>query len=100
MEDTDRILPEFPIPRRLVARPGLGRLPDSFAMFTYPDLDIVGDTVFVRYARMGPILKADARSVRDPGLPVMWPNYDEREAEMKGEGILRVYPLEWFYKKD
>src|SRR5207247_8723344 len=38
MEDVGQIAPQFPIPRRLVARPGLGQLPDGFAMFTYPNV--------------------------------------------------------------
>lgn len=98
MEDVDRIAPEFPITRRLVARSGIGQLPDGFAMFTYPNADVVGEKVFVRYSRMWPILKSGVESKRDPSLPVMWPAYEEREAEMKGEGVLRVYPLDWFYK--
>jgi len=28
----------------------------------------------------------------------MWPKYEEREAEMTGESVLRIYPLGWFYQ--
>lgn len=98
MEDVSQIAPEFPIVRRLVARSGIGQLPDGYAMFTYPNVDIVGDKVFIRYSRMWPILKAGVKSNRDPSLPVMWPTYEEREVEMNGEGVLRICPLEWFYK--
>lgn len=98
MEEVERILPEFPIVRRLVGRPGLGQLPQAFAMFTYPNVDIVGDRVFIRYARMWPTLRTGTTMRRDPSVPIMWPKYQEREAEMKSEGVLRIYPLEWFYK--
>ncbi|MFN0168573.1 MAG: sialidase family protein [Bryobacteraceae bacterium] len=99
MDDVGQIAPEFPIPRRLVARPGLGQLPDGFAMFTYPNVDIVGDKVFVRYSRMWPrVISGKPETKRDPNLPLMWPQYEEREAEMTGESILRIYPLDWFYR--
>jgi hypothetical protein len=98
MEEVDRITPEFPIARRLVARPGIGKLPDGFMMFTYPNVDIIGDLVFVRYARMWPRAITGKESKRDAALPLMWPKYEEREAEMTGEGVMRIYPLDWFYK--
>lgn len=97
MEDVSRIAPEFPIARRVVGRPGLGQLPDGFAMFTYPNVDIVGETVFIRYSRMWPRKREDApEEAAQAGLPKMWPEYEEREAEMTGTGVLRIYPLEWF----
>ena len=100
MEEVDRIPPEFPIPRRLVGRPGLGQLPDGFAMFTYPNVDIVGDRVFIRYLRMWPrVIDGKEERKVDGNLPLMWPAYEEREAEMTGEGVLRIYPLEWFYTR-
>ena len=99
MDEVDRIAPEFPIPRRLVARPGVGQLPDGFAMFTYPNVDIIRDKVFVRYSRMWPhTISGRPDSKRDPNLPLMWPKYEEREAEMTGESVLRIYPLGWFYQ--
>ena len=97
MEDVSRITPEFPIARRVVGRPGLGQLPDGFAMFTYPNVDIVGETVFIRYSRMWPRKREDAsEAAAQAGLPKMWPEYEERAAEMTGTGVLRIYPLEWF----
>jgi hypothetical protein len=98
MEDVDRIVPEFPIARRLVARSGIGQLPDGFIMFTYPNVDIIGDKVFIRYARMWPRVISGKETKRDTNLPLMWPRYEEREAEMIGEGVMRIYPLEWFYR--
>lgn len=47
-------------------------------MFTYPNVDIIGDLLFIHYARM-------------------WPK-EERETEMMGEGVMRIYPLDWFYR--
>ena len=99
MDDSERIAPEFPIVRRLVARPGIGQLPDGFAMFTYPNVDIIGEQVFIRYLRMWPRpISGQPDAKRDSGLPLMWPAYEDREAEMTGEGVMRIYPLEWFYR--
>jgi hypothetical protein len=68
-------------------------------MFTYPNVDIVGDKVFIRYSRMWPReIGRTAETKKEGKLPTMWPTYEEREAEMTGEGVLRVYPLEWFYQ--
>jgi hypothetical protein len=73
-------------------------LPDGFIMFTYPNVDIIGDKVFIRYARMWPRVISGKETKRDTNLPLMWPRYEEREAEMIGEGVMRIYPLEWFYR--
>ena len=100
MEDVTRIVPEFPIPRRVVARPGLGQLPDGFAMFSQPNIDIVGDRVFIRYGRMWPVARTDAAAPKPATeWPAMWPRQEDRGATMTGgEVVLRVYPLEWFYR--
>ena len=55
-------------------------MPDGFANFDYPNVDIVGEKVILRYSRGWPILCNDGK------------------AEMTGEGIMRIYPLKWFYK--
>ena len=80
MADVDQIVPEFPIPWGLRGNPGLGQLADGYANFDYPNVDIIGDKVFLRYSRGWPVLGNDDK------------------AEMTGEGILRIYPLEWFYR--
>jgi len=99
MEDVARIAPEFPIPRVTRARPGIGYLPEGLAMFTYPNVDIAGDQVFVRYARMRPIEREGDWPKADPGQqPLRYADYEQRGAEMKGEGVLRRYPLGWFYE--
>ncbi len=96
MEDIARVTPSFPIPRVTRARPGIGFLPDGFAMFTYPNIDIVGDKVFLRYSRMWPCLPEGGTAEPD-ALPKMWPDVEEAGATMTGEGVMRVYPVEWFY---
>ncbi|MEI8246945.1 MAG: sialidase family protein [Lentisphaerota bacterium] len=98
MENTARITPEFPIARRVVGRPGLGQLPDGFAMFSQPNLDVVGDHVFIRYLRMWPVEKTDAKQKPSNQWPSLWPRQEDRGAAWSGnEVVLRVYPLEWFY---
>lgn len=67
-------------------------------MFTYANVDIIGDLVFIRYARMWPRPITGKETKRDATLPLMWPKYEEREAEMTGEGVMRIYPLDWFCK--
>ena len=103
MQDVPRVAPEFPIARRVVGRPGLGQLPDGFAMFTYPNVDIAADTVFIRYSRMWPkVTDAEEKETAGESLPTMWPEtmpLDENaRAEMTGGGVLRRYPLQWFYE--
>ncbi|MGH9397255.1 MAG: sialidase family protein [Terriglobia bacterium] len=96
--DVAYVTPEFPIPRQILGRPGLGQLPDAFAMFTYPNVDIVGDHVFIRYSRMWPEPKKGEAATNK--LPTTASAADTHaEAEMKGEPVLRIYPLEWFYRK-
>ena len=67
-------------------------------MFTYPNVDIIGDRVFLRYMRMWPILLTTKKKRKRDALPRMWPKYEEREAGMSGEIVTRIYPLEWFYE--
>jgi len=99
MEDVERIAPEFPIPRVTRARPGIGYLPEGFAMFTYPNVDIVGYQVFVRYLRMYPVEREGDWPKADPRQqPLKYADFEQRGAEMKGEGVLRRYPLAWFYE--
>ncbi len=102
MADAARITPEFPIARRVVCRTGLGQLPDGYCMFSQPNLDIVGDQVFIRYGRMWPVAKeGEPRGLKSDGI--LWPRREGKQgdsgAEWKGEEVvLRVYPLEWFYQ--
>ncbi len=100
MADVARITPEFPIPRLLVSRPGLGQLPDGYAQFDYANVDIIGEKVFIRYHRTWPkLLDEETEKIEKPGgWPGRWPVHDDSEATMTGESVLRVYPLEWFYE--
>jgi hypothetical protein len=100
LEDVGHITPDFPIPRRIVGNSPFGQLPEGFMMFTYPNVEVIGDKVFVRYLRMWPIVKKEAPGQAGVGqLPTTVTSEDSKAgAEMKGEGVLRIYPLEWFYK--
>jgi hypothetical protein len=99
MEDIDRIVPEFPIARRVVGRPGLGQLPDGFVMFSQPLLEIIGDQVFVRYARIWPVEKELREDQQLSGQwPSKWPRQEDSGAEFTDENVMRIYPLEWFYQ--
>ncbi len=98
LEEVDRVAPEFPMPRHLVGRSPFACLPPAFAMFTYPNLDVVGDLVVVRYLRAWAVpLDGRAAPPVDDGAPRMWPRYEDREAEMHFETVLRVYPSRHFY---
>ena len=98
MESVKRIQPELPIPRRIVGQSGLGQLPDGFAMFTYPNVDVAGDRVFIRYSRMWPVPVEEGAGARDPGMPTMWPDYEEREATMTGVSVTRICSTDFFYE--
>ncbi len=100
MADVAQIAPEFPIARRVVGRAAQGQLPDGFVTFTQPNVDIAGDVVCLRYGRMWPVAKPEC----PPGTvlgewPRTWPRMEDSGAEMRGEEVvLRVYPLEYFYR--
>ncbi len=79
LEDIDRIPPEYPI-QMVRARDWVGPLPDDWAWFHYPDVDIVGDKAFVRYLRGYPLLGVAEQNLK------------------KQEAVMRIYPLEWFYQ--
>lgn len=81
LQDVARIPPEFPL-AEVKARKDVGLLPDGWAYFHYANVDIVGDKVFLRYLRGSPSLGIADR------------NLDKQEV------VMRVYPLEWFYKQE
>lgn len=98
MEEIARLTPEFPMARHVVGRSPFCQLPDGFAMFTYPNVDIVGDRVFVRYLRAWPIEGEEKKEERgEDGAPHLGPRCEGPSAEMHFETVLRIYPLEWFY---
>ena len=78
IDDVDRVPLDYPLtPVR--ARRDVGHLPDDFIQFSYPNVDVVGDLVFVRYYRRWWILEG--------GKP-----------KMPKRHLMRVYPLKWFYQ--
>ncbi|MFV1966248.1 MAG: sialidase family protein [Pirellulaceae bacterium] len=98
MEDVARIAPEYPIPRVTRARPGVGQLPDAFAMFSYVNVDIVGDKVFVRYLRTWAAEEKAGGLAPDPNeMQLLWKQFEQRGAAMTGDHVMRIYPLDWFY---
>jgi len=78
LEDLERIPPQYPL-QMVRARNDVGPLPDGFAFFHYPNVDIVGDHVILRYSRGTPLLGVAEQNLH------------------RDETVLRVYPLEWFY---
>jgi len=78
LEDLERIPPEYPL-QMVRARDDVGPLPEGWAFFHYPNIDIVDDLVIVRYSRGTPLL-----GVAEQNLHL-------------DETVLRVYPIAWFY---
>ena len=79
LEDIDRITPEYPI-KMVRARQWVGALPDKWAFFHYPNVDVIGDQIILRYRRGSPYLGVAEKQLK------------------KQESILRIYPIEWFYR--
>ena len=78
-EDIDRLPPEFPL-QMVRARDWVGAMPDKWAYFHYPNLDLVGDRVILRYNRGSPWLGVAEQNLK------------------KQESIMRIYPIAWFYE--
>ena len=89
LEDVDRVPAESPV-TPVIGLPDLGQLPDDFAVFRYPNVRVIGDQVFILYAREWFELAAGARSGFE----------DERDGGvvLGHENVLRRYPLEHFYE--
>ena len=79
LEDRDRVPPEFPI-QMVRARDWVGPLPDRWAYFHYPNVDVVGHNIIVRYAQGSPLMGVAEQNLQKQG------------------SVLRIYPLEWFYE--
>lgn len=78
LEDVDRIPPEFPL-QMTRARDWVGPLPDGWAYFHYANIDIIGDSIVLRYSRGTPQLGVAEQNLH------------------KQEAVLRIYPIQWFY---
>lgn len=79
LEDIDRLPPETPL-QMVRARDWVGAMPDKWAYFHYPNLDLVGDRVILRYNRGSPLLGVAEQNLK------------------KQESIMRIYPIAWFYE--
>ena len=79
LDDVARITPEYPI-SMVRARSYVGELPDDFTYFHYANVAFIGDNVFIMYLRGGPLF----------GIA------EQKLGEQRD--VLRIYPLEWFYK--
>ena len=79
LADIDRVLPEYPI-QMVRARDWVGPLPEAWAFFHYANIDVVEDQVFIRYSRGTPLLGVAEQNLH------------------KQEAVMRVYPLEYFYR--
>jgi sialidase-1 len=80
MAEVAAVAPQFPIPGVTRGDPGPGQVPDGYMSFDYPNVDVVGDKVFLRYTRQWPIMCGKGK------------------AELTGDGAMRIYPLKWFYE--
>jgi hypothetical protein len=88
LEDVDRV-PVDPEIKPVVGLPWVGPIPDGYARFFYPFVDIAGGKVFVRYGR-GWFERIDGETVGPTEL--------KHEAKGASERVLRIYPLEYFYE--
>jgi len=79
LAEMDRISAEYPI-AMVRARHYVGELPDGFSYFHYANVAFAGDNVFLTYSRGAPVF----------GIA------EQKLGEQRN--VLRVYPLEWFYK--
>ncbi len=79
LPDSARIEPDAEA-RDVRARQDVGRLPDGFAYYHYPNVCFAGDKVFVMYLRGYPTMGVAEQLVNQQ------------------HNVLRIYPLEWFYK--
>lgn len=78
LEDVDSVIFQQEI-KPVVGMPWVGRIPDGYARFSYPYVDIASDKVFIRYGRD-------------------WFEEVEEELKKESERVMRIYPLEYFYQ--
>ena len=79
MDDIECILPEYPI-REVRSREYVGQLPEGFNYYHYPNICFAYDKVYIMYTRSDHL-----QGIAEQNL-------------YKQENVLRIYPLEWFYK--
>ena len=61
MDDVERVPDRSTRSSPVIGVPDLGQLPDDFAVFRYPNVRVIGDRVFILYAREWFELAGDAR---------------------------------------
>ena len=79
LEDIDRIPPEATL-KMVRARDHVGQLPEYWAFFHYANICFAKDKVYMIYPRGGGHLGVAEQNLKEQ------------------EYVLRIYPLEWFYK--
>ena len=79
LEEIERIPPEHPI-KMVRARDDVGQLPEGWSFFHYANVCFVADKVYIMYLRGSPLLGVAEQNLK------------------KQEQVLRIYPLQWFYK--
>ena len=82
-------MPVDPDTKPVVGLPWVGPIPEDYARFFYPYLDIAGGKVFVRYGR-GWFERIDGEAAG--------PTEQKHEVKGVSEKVLRIYPLEYFYE--
>ena len=89
MEDIDRIPPESPIVP-VIGLHDVGAIPDNFAVFRYPNVGFAKDKVYIMYAREWFESDTESGTFED----------GSGAAQIKKglEQVLRIYPLEYFYR--
>jgi hypothetical protein len=90
LADVEQIAPEYPI-IPVIGLPDVGVLPDDFATFDYANVCFAGDRVFLIYHRSWVDSGPEARQARTLG------ERGRGEAGKPREGVIRSYPLDWFY---
>lgn len=90
MEDVDRIPPEYPT-SPVIGLPKVGVLPDDFMTFDYANICFAGDNAFLMYGRGWVEAAPERGEARSLG--------EHRDPTAKShESVLRIYPVEWFYR--
>jgi len=88
LEDVDRV-PVDPEVKPVVGLPWVGPIPDDYARFFYPHLDVAAGKVFIRYGR-GWFEEVGGEAVGASEL--------EHKPKHGSESVMRVYPTEYFYE--
>jgi hypothetical protein len=80
LAEVTRVQPDREV-RDVRARQDVGRLPDGFAYYHYPNVCFAGEKVFLLYSRGYPTMGVAEQLVH------------------RQEQVLRIYPLDWFYSR-